>query len=114
VASLYRSINNLMNAVLVDPAGRWRGRWDRNPASEEAALLLGRERASKGFLPGEIMPGGWTVAVEVHGVFSAEPVTYSVGVDARGPLTEAELASLAPVPPASSRAPQRGPGWYFG
>src|SRR5688572_3841551 len=32
---LFRSINNLINAVLIDPQGRWRGRWDRNPSSEE-------------------------------------------------------------------------------
>ena len=51
VQPMYRALNNLMNAVLIDPQGRWRGRWDRNPASEEEALLLSPGRSSKGFLP---------------------------------------------------------------
>lgn len=30
--ALYRELHNLVNVVLIDPDGLWRGRWDRNPA----------------------------------------------------------------------------------
>src|SRR3954470_23639884 len=33
--NLYRELNNLVNVVLIDPRGVWRGRWDRNPSSNE-------------------------------------------------------------------------------
>ncbi len=112
---LYRAINNLMNAVLIDPQGRWRGRWDRNPASEEEALFLAPEVSSKGFLPGDITPGRWTVAVEVHGVFG-DPVRYDVRVDARGPLAPAEKESLGGPAGQGARVkkPRRAAGWFFG
>jgi hypothetical protein len=116
VQPLYREINNLMNAVLIDPEGRWRGRWDRNPASEEEALLLTRGQSSKGFLPGEITPGRWTIAVEFHGVFGP-PANYEVRIDARGPLTDAEKNALGtPAGEGGKRVkrPRRGKGWYFG
>src|SRR3954447_22446538 len=44
------SLDNLINVVLIDPKGRWRGRWDRNPSSAGGALILSREHASRGFL----------------------------------------------------------------
>jgi hypothetical protein len=81
VKNHYRELHNLMNVVLIDPEGRWRGRWDRNPSSDGGALYLGRDRASKGFIPGAIVSGRWQVAIECHGIFGA-PVRWQVAVDA--------------------------------
>ncbi len=112
--NLCRTLNNLMNAVLIDPQGVWRGRWDRNPASEEEALLLSARAASNGFLAGPVQPGRWTVAVETHGVYG-EPVTYDVAVEARPAPTDAEVEALRGAGTKGSRRARRsGRGWYFG
>ena len=92
---LNRGVNNLLNVVLIDPSGRWRGRWDRNPASRDGALVLSEHGASDGFLPGAIMPGRWTASVEVHCVLG-DPVTYRLSVAAGPPLE--------PRPPVNGRA----------
>lgn len=113
-----KRLHNLMNVTLVDPTGRWRGRWDRNPSSASGELVLSRELASRGFMPGELPAGTWTAAVECHGVFGA-PVDWEIAVRARGPLTAEESDEIRrPVgAPLVTRAlpPRRsGPGWYFG
>ncbi len=112
--NMYRALNNLMNVVLIDPAGAWRGRWDRNPSSDNGDLVLTRRESSPGFLPGEITPGTWQVAIECHGIFG-EAVDYEVEVAARATLREEERAAL--IGPSPSRTPVKrrtGPGWYFG
>src|SRR5690606_20459234 len=90
-----KGLNNLLNVVLIDPEGRWRGRWDRNPnpGQGEGTLLLGQEGASRGFLAGAIPAGQWQVAVECHGVYGPT-VTYEIEVDARPTLSTEEVASL--------------------
>src|SRR5262245_27095569 len=62
---LHRGVSNLLNVVLIDPSGKWRGRWGRNPASRDGALVLSEQGSSDGFLAGAIMPGRWTAAVEI-------------------------------------------------
>ena len=106
-------LQNLMNVVLVDPAGRWRGRWDRLPAAQSGELILAERCASRGFVAGAIQPGTWTAAVEHHGIFGAT-VDYEIAVRGRSAPSDAELAAL--VEPAYREAPfaRRGPGWYFG
>ncbi len=112
--NLSRSLNNLMNAVLIDPAGVWRGRWDRNPSSEEEALVLSARGASKGFLEGPIPAGRWTVAVEAHGVYG-EPVTWDAAVDARPAPSDEEVRRLkGPVAGGAQGGRRTGRGWYFG
>jgi hypothetical protein len=111
-------LNNLMNVVLIDPRGRWRGRWDRNPSSVSGELVLARACASRGFVAGAIEPGTWTAAVECHGIFGA-PVDYEISVHGRPPPTEAEIAALREPPytePPFGETPRptRGAGWYFG
>ncbi|MBN2357936.1 MAG: CehA/McbA family metallohydrolase [Deltaproteobacteria bacterium] len=118
-----QQLDNLLNVVLVDPRGRWRGRWDRNPASDRGALVLGREVASPGFTPGPIEAGAWTAAVECHGIFG-DPVAYQLEVAARGRPTAGEAARLgAPRPAVADHgsadpgpAPEisDGPRWYLG
>jgi hypothetical protein len=104
------SLDNLMNVVLIDAEGRWRGRWDRNPSSDAGALTLSKEYASKGFLPGEIGPGTWTAAIECHGIFG-DDVSYEVVV-ATCPVP---APRVEPPPPQETFPPRRrGPGWYFG
>ncbi|MCA9581406.1 MAG: CehA/McbA family metallohydrolase [Myxococcales bacterium] len=108
-------LNNLLNVVLIDPAGQWRGRWDRSPVGEsEGTLLLSQKVASRGFLPGAITPGRWTAAIECHGVYG-DPVEYEIEVDARAPLSpEAEERLSIPAPKTTTRQKRTGPGWYFG
>jgi hypothetical protein len=111
VANLYRELFNLLNVVLIDPAGKWRGRWDRNPASEDA-LLLGKNFSSKGFLPGAIDSGEWTAAIECHGVFG-DPVRFELKIEARADVSPEEAAVSARSSTRARRSADR-PGWYFG
>ena len=106
-------LQNLMNVVLVDPAGRWRGRWDRLPAAQSGELILAERCASRGFIAGAIEPGTWTAAVEHHGIFG-DPVEYEIAVRGRPAPSDAEVAAL--VEPGYREVPlsRRGPGWYFG
>ncbi len=101
---LGRGVSNLLNVVLIDPAGRWRGRWDRNPASR-AALVLSEHGASDGFLAGAITPGRWTAAVEIHCVLG-DPVTYRLTVE-----PGAALALRAPVDGRRSRGQRLRRRW---
>jgi hypothetical protein len=102
-------IPNYVNAVLVDPRGRWRGRWEETPPGD-GRVWLGREQASLGCAPGAIEPGAWQVALEVHGVFS-EPVTWDLEVTGH-PAVPHGLREPCPGPSHAAR--QRGPGWRFG
>jgi len=108
VEGFRRAIPNLLNVVLVDPRGDWRGRWDQNPSSREEELVLGREEASHGFLPGNLAPGRWVAAVEVHGVFGA-PVHYELRV-----RTDAGIGrARKPTPGRTSTIVAAG-GWLVG
>jgi len=107
------SLQNLMNVVLVDPAGRWRGRWDRLPAAASGELLLAERCASRGFVAGRIEPGTWTAAVEHHGIFGAA-VDYVLSVRARPAPAEEEIARLAETGYREQPYRRRGPGWFFG
>lgn len=106
-------LHNLMNVVLVDPSGRWRGRWDRNPSSDSGALFVSKSHASRGFIPGEIPAGRWSVAIECHGVFG-EPVSYEVEVGSRPEPGADEIARLARPEATRAAPPRRGAGLYFG
>ncbi|MBK7860117.1 MAG: CehA/McbA family metallohydrolase [Archangiaceae bacterium] len=108
--TLYKELNNLMNVVLIDPDGVWRGRWDRNPSSDAGDLVLSAGASSPGFLPGKIAAGRWQAAIECHGIFG-EPVSYQLDVLEAAEPGRATASVSAPV----SAAPRRsGPGWYFG
>jgi hypothetical protein len=107
------SLQNLMNVVLVDPAGRWRGRWDRLPAAHSGELLLAERCASRGFVAGRIEPGTWTAAVEHHGIFGGA-VDYVLSVRARPAPGEAEIAALAETGYREKPYARSGPGWFFG
>lgn len=78
-----RAVNNLLNVVLIDSEGNWRGRWDRNPAAS-GKLILSERGASDGFVAGPIPPGKWTAAVEVHSVMG-DPVEYQLDVQSGVP-----------------------------
>ncbi len=106
-------LQNLMNVVLVDPAGRWRGRWDRLPAAASGELILAERCASRGFVAGRIEPGTWTAAVEHHGIFG-DAVDYSIAVSGRPAPSDAEIAALLEPPYRERPYARRGPGWYFG
>lgn len=108
-----KNLANLLNVTLIDPRGKWRGRWDRNPSSDDGSLVLAESHASRGFLPGEIHEGEWTAAIECHGVFG-DPVDWELRLEARGPLSAAEIEKLASLATATAKAKRSGPGWYFG
>lgn len=108
-------LNNLLNVTLVDPNGVWRGRWDRNPSSDSGALTVGANAASKGFLPGAIVPGRWTVAVEIHGVFG-EAVEYclKIATSAEPEPSPRATSSIRPGTPHRLRWGEEGRRWYLG
>jgi hypothetical protein len=106
-------LQNLMNVVLVDPAGRWRGRWDRLPAAASGELILAERCASRGFIAGRIEPGTWTAAVEHHGIFG-DAVDYAIAVRGRPAPSDAEIAALVEPPYRERPHARRGAGWYFG
>jgi hypothetical protein len=90
---LSRKVPNLLNVVLVDPHGRWRGRWDRVSAE---ALVLGNHAAADGFLPGPIPAGRWIAAVEIHSVLG-DPVAYEISVEAaRAPSVRPDVQPATP------------------
>lgn len=100
---------NLLNTVLVEPNGRWRGRSDRGKGTREKPLLIDPSEPGPGFLGGAIEPGVWRVDLEVHAVVS-ERCDFFLEVNAvpaKG--APAERAEASPL-----RYELRGPGWYRG
>lgn len=104
-------IPNYVNVVLVDPRGRWRGRWEETP-SGDGRLWLGPDAASLGCAPGPIEAGPWQVALEVHGVFS-DPVAWELEV-AGHPALPPGVTVHRPRPGVGRAPSGRGPGWRFG
>jgi len=106
-------LDNLLNVVLIDPQGRWRGRWDRSPSGSEGELYLSAESASRGFLAGEITAGTWQAAVECHGVFG-EAVSYELEVVSVERSVHIESGEAAAGAASGARVSATGPGWRLG
>jgi hypothetical protein len=100
----------LLNTVLVEPSGRWRGRSDRGKGTREAPLVVDPDNPGPGFVRGPLTPGRWSLDLEIHSCVT-ETCTFFLEV----------TAIPRPQPEAhSSGSPQcvernhGGPGWYRG
>ena len=58
VVSAIKGVRNLLNLALYDPSGRFRGRWDLNLEPRPLPVVVADRRASPGFFPGPLPPGG--------------------------------------------------------
>lgn len=113
-------LRNLLNVVLYDPRGRFRGRWDRNRPGQPSTALLAERGSSPGMVDGAIPPGEWQLALEVYQVLV--PVEYRLrvewsegeetGVGVRGPGSAA--ADLRASVPTVHPAKASGPRWLRG
>ncbi len=100
---------NLLNTVLVEPNGRWRGRSDRGKGTRQKPLLIDPDQPGPGFCGGAIEPGVWRVDLEVHAVVS-ERCDFFLEV-------KSVQVSEPAIPAATSTGAlfeTRGPGWYRG
>lgn len=71
VESIVKSIlplRNLLNFSLYDPQGQFRGRWDSPQYFGKWVEIGPLERTGRGFIPGPLGTGVWTVEIEVHAV----------------------------------------------
>jgi len=67
--SAYASrLPNLLNVILVDPEGVWRGRTDRGRGAPGNPLVLVPGAPPLGFIDGPLTPGRWTADLEIHAV----------------------------------------------
>src|SRR4051812_24275661 len=70
-----RNINRqltLLNTVLVEPSGRWRGRSDRGKGTRASPLHVDPVRPASGFVKGPLPAGRWSVDLEVHSVVTEQ------------------------------------------
>lgn len=74
-------LRNLLNFSLYDPQGRFRGRWD-SPQYFDKWMEIGKN-TSRGFLPGGVAAGEWTLELELHALLSQE-VTAVLDVEILG------------------------------
>lgn len=104
-----KQLPNLLNTVLVEPSGRWRGRSDRGKGTRDKPLLIDPSQPGPGFLAGAIEPGTWSLDLEVHSVVtdSCEFFLEVRQIEAAGAPVDVPLVKDAPVPPA-------GEGYYRG
>ncbi len=71
-------LRNLLNLSLYDPAGNFRGRWDRRHFGKSARVGAGA--AAYGFYPGPIRAGEWTIELDAHMIVTQE-CAYRLDVD---------------------------------
>ncbi len=75
-------LRNLLNFSLYDPEGNFIGRWD-SPQYFNQWMTIGRE-TSRGFLVRPLVPGQWTLELEVHALLSEKVVaTLDFSLDTR-------------------------------
>lgn len=114
VARMQETLNNLLNVVLIDAAGNWRGRWDRNPASKDGRLCVGLENASAGFIAGPLPAGTWRAAIECHGIYGqAVNYTLNVEIDTSEVPSASVTTDLQPRFTMPAPAPTEA-AWYVG
>jgi hypothetical protein len=101
-----KRLPNLLNCVLVQPDGRWRGRTDRGKATRDRPLHVDALAPGPGFLAGALEPGAWSVDMEVHAIVSESCEFF----------LEVTTAPAQPVPDddAGEVADLGGPGWHRG
>jgi hypothetical protein len=100
-------IPNLLNVILVDPSGAWRGRTDRGRGGPNQPLIIAPGIAPLGFVDGPITPGQWSLDLELHAVVPPD-CTVTLSVHACDP-GERDEPFAEPSPTPEKRA-----GWYRG
>ena len=98
-------IHNLLYFSVFDPDG-FRGAGHRG--GNEHHVLLGKDFATRGYVPGALKTGTWRVVVHTHMVMPGESLRYGLEVH----LTDAPKAKPQLLPEPTP--PERGPGWYKG
>ena len=90
---------------LYDPhAGR--GARHNNP---DHSIVLREGYASKGYVPGPLTPGTWTVSIDVHRIVAPGQVTYDLSIK-----TDTAAQSDSQNTFVAATCAPRGPGWYRG
>lgn len=107
VAKCRARLPNLLNTVLVEPSGRWRGRSDRGKATKDNPLVVDSRDPGPGFMPGPIVPGRWSLDLEVHSVVVDE-CEFLLEIKAVPP------SSTTKARPAPRQHEKRGPGFFKG
>jgi len=115
--SLRKTLRNLLNLTMLDGEGRPRGRWDRNTILQQGEDdLICEAWASPGFIAGVIVPGPWTVTLEVHEVISPR-VEYRLRIEglqhAPAPPARRALAGRRRSPRVSQEFPEPSPGGWL-
>jgi hypothetical protein len=103
-------MTNLLTLTLFDPAG-FRGAGHRGGDTHEVEITP--TSATRGYLPGALPAGEWTVQIDTHMVLPGDPVNYTLDVtvecDPANTITPVER-----VKPDFSRVVNPNPGWYRG
>jgi hypothetical protein len=104
--------HSLMTLQLFDPAG-FRGAGHR--FAPRQTIWIGEDRATAGFVPGPIRPGGWKIEVDVHSVIAradGAPNAYTIEIEAveavDDGMTLPRLAAFPDSPRIESRRWLRG------
>jgi len=103
-------MTNLLTLTLFDPDG-FRGAGHRGGDTHEVAITP--TSATRGYLPGALPAGEWTVQVDTHMVLPGDPVHYTIDVTVESD-PNATLTPLPRVQPDFSRVVNPNPGWYRG
>ena len=99
------SLTHEISLSLFDPH-TGRGARHNNP---DHRIVLRDMVASKGYLPGPLHPGKWTVSIDVHRIIAPDQIEYRLQIRTDTAPNPVEPAMFAPA----FCAP-RGPGWYRG
>ena len=78
-------------------------------ANPDHRIVLENGHASFGYVPGPILPGTWTVSIDVHRIIAPGSVTYDLTITTDNAPARESAEHFAPA----ACAP-RGPGWYRG
>ena len=101
----YSEFTHEVSLSLYDP-NTGRGARHNNP---DHRITLRNGYASKGYVPGPLIPGSWTVSIDVHRIIAPGEVTYDLSIK----------TDTAPQPEphhnfVAATCDPRGPGWYRG
>lgn len=103
-------LNNLLTLTLFDPDG-FRGAGHRGGDTHEVELTP--SMATRGYLPGALAPGEWTVQIDTHLVLPDVAVTYTLDVTVDRSEGEVDGAPSRSTPDFS-RVIHPSQGWYRG
>lgn len=103
-------MTNLLTLTLFDPSG-FRGAGHRGGETHEVELTP--TAATRGYLPGALPAGEWTVQVDTHMVLPGEALHYTLDVTVESD-PEAAITPVVRAQPDFSRVANPNPGWYRG